>query len=238
MASGIAKLGSVTQTLSISRRSRSLWEARWKRSARSPPWRLRWSSRSFASQPSFQFPCAWIPREWCRRVGRRGQARGAPRRRRTRPWPPARSDHAGSGCGARISSSSLERFALQLLRALVGPATQFLDLALHAGDLGLLFGDLGLQRFLCLEPGLVANGASVSCTFFSTVSSTSRLASSSSRCLRRISVWACWASASFALLWPAFAADPQAAGRAGQDHRPAPDGLSLPRLRRPRRVLP
>jgi hypothetical protein len=55
----------------------------------------------------------------------------------------------------------LERFTLQLLRALLGLPAQFLDLALHAGDLGLLFRDLGLQRVLSLEPCLVANGTEV-----------------------------------------------------------------------------
>ena len=50
-----------------------------------------------------------------------------------------------------------ERLALQLLRALFGLATEVLDLALHAGDLRLLLGDLGLEAILRLELRFVAD---------------------------------------------------------------------------------
>ena len=40
---------------------------------------------------------------------------------------------------------------------MVGFAAQILDLALHAGDLGLLFGDLRLERVFGFELGLVAH---------------------------------------------------------------------------------
>ena len=89
-------------------------------------------------------------------------------------------------------------FALQLLRALLGPALEVFDLLLHRGDGLLLFHYLELLFVLGFFFGLLRVAVKPSCTRFSTVSSSSRLASSSSRCFLISSACAFWASASFA----------------------------------------
>jgi hypothetical protein len=101
-----------------------------------------------------------IPKGWCRRLGRQVGAPSARHRRRIRPWP--RLDQVAREAAAELGFEfDLERFALQLLRALFGLAAQLLDLALHAGDLGFLFGDFGFERVFGLDPGLVVNGGEV-----------------------------------------------------------------------------
>src|SRR6266702_3152747 len=53
----------------------------------------------------------------------------------------------------------LQGFALQLLGTLFGAAAELFDLPVHAGDLGLLLGDLRLERVLGVKLRLVAHGS-------------------------------------------------------------------------------
>ena len=96
----------------------------------------------------------------------------------------------------RRFEGDLLHFALHLLRPLVGFALEIIDLALYGRDLLFLFSDAQLRTLFGVEDRLGTDVGQAGRTRCSTVSSSSRLASSGPRRLRSKSVCACWASAS------------------------------------------